>query len=369
MSLTTRAVVCHAPGQPWELVELELDEPKHNEVRIRFHAAGLCHSDDHIQRGDAPMRMPVVGGHEGAGIVDAVGPGVSRVQVGDHVVCSFIPACGTCRYCASGRQNLCDDGKNAGTGMFLDGTFRFHRDGVDYGGLCVLGTFSDYAVVSESSCIPIGEDIPFEVAALVACGVPTGFGSAVYAAGVRPGQTVVIYGSGGVGSNAVQGARIAGARTIVVVDPVEFKRDMAKVFGATHTFATAEEAHELVVASTWGELADHAIITVGVLHDKVIADAVKVVGKTGQVTVTAVGNGTIRENPGALIGYQRRIQGAIYGGCNPLHDVPRLFDLYRSGILKLDELITRRYRLDEVNQGYADMLEGRNIRGVIIHDR
>jgi S-(hydroxymethyl)glutathione dehydrogenase/alcohol dehydrogenase len=141
---------------------------------------------------------------------------------------------------------------------------------------------------------------------------------------------------------------------------------MAVVFGATHTFATAEEATQFVVESTHGELADHAIITVGVLHDKVIHDAVNIVGKTGQVTITAVGNGSIDENPGMLIGYQRRIQGAIYGGCNPLYDVPRLVSLYKSGDLKLDELITNRYRLEDVNQGFQDMLDGKNIRGVII---
>lgn len=368
MSMITRAVVCRAPGKPWEVTELELDDPKANEVRIRFHAAGLCHSDDHIQKGDAPMRMPVVGGHEGAGVVDAIGDGVTRVKVGDHVVCSFIPACGKCRYCSTGRQNLCDEGKNAGTGMFADGTFRFHQNGEDFGGLCVLGTFSDYAVVSEYSCIPIPDDIPFDAAALVSCGVPTGWGSAVHAAGVRAGQTVVIFGSGGVGSNAVQGASLCGAKNVVVVDPVEFKREMAMVWGATHTFATAKEAQEFVVETTWGELADHAIITVGVLGDEVIHDAIQIVGKTGQVTITAVGPGMIDENPGMLIGYQRRIQGAIFGACNPLFDVPRLLGLYKSGHLKLDELITRRYPLEDVNQGYQDMLEGRNVRGVLIHD-
>jgi S-(hydroxymethyl)glutathione dehydrogenase/alcohol dehydrogenase len=368
MSITTRAVVCRAPGKPWEVTELELDDPKANEVRIKFKAAGLCHSDDHIQKGDAPMRMPVVGGHEGAGVVDAIGDGVTRVKVGDHVVCSFIPACGKCRYCSTGRQNLCDEGKNAGTGMFPDGTFRFHQNGEDFGGLCVLGTFSDYSVVSEYSCIPIPDDIPFECAALVSCGVPTGWGSAVHAAGVRAGQTVVIYGSGGVGSNAVQGAALCGAKNVVVVDPVEFKREMAKVWGATHTFATAKEAQEFVVETTWGELADHAIITVGVLNDQVIHDAIQVVGKTGQVTITAVGPGMIDENGGALIGYQRRLQGAIFGACNPLFDVPRLLGLYKSGHLKLDELITRRYTLEQVNQGYQDMLDGKNIRGVLIHD-
>jgi S-(hydroxymethyl)glutathione dehydrogenase/alcohol dehydrogenase len=297
-----------------------------------------------------------------------VGEGVTRVAVGDHVVCSFIPACGACRYCSTGRQNLCDAGKNASTGEFPDGTFRFHLDGEDLGGLCVLGTFSQYAVVSEFSCIPIPDDIPFDVAALVSCGVPTGWGSAVYAAGVRAGQTVVIYGAGGVGSNAVQGARYAGAKNVVVVDPVAFKRDMAKVFGATHTFADAEAAHDFVVETTWGELADHAIITVGVLHDEVIANALKVVGKSGQVTITAVGNGSLAAPAGMLIGYQRRVQGAIFGACNPLYDVPRLLGLYRSGDLKLDELVTRRYRLDQVNEGYQDMLDGKNVRGVIIHE-
>lgn len=368
MSIKTQAAVCRAPGKPWEITELDVDEPQANEVRIKFMAAGMCHSDDHIQKGDAPMRMPVVGGHEGAGIVESVGEGVTRVQVGDHVVCSFIPACGKCRYCSTARQNLCDEGKNAATGMFADGTFRFHQNGEDFGGLCVLGTFSQYAVVSEYSVIPIREDIPFEVASLVGCGVPTGWGSAVHAAGVRAGQTVVIYGAGGVGSNAVQGAALAGAERVIVVDPVEFKREMAMVFGATHTFASAKEAHDFVVEATWGELADHAIITVGILHDQVIADALQVVGKTGQVTVTAVGNGWVNEHPGAFIGYQRRIQGAIFGACNPLFDVPRLLSLYRSGKLKLDELVTRTYRLDEVNQGYQDMLDGKNIRGVIIHE-
>jgi S-(hydroxymethyl)glutathione dehydrogenase/alcohol dehydrogenase len=369
MSLTTRAAICREPRRPWEITELRLDEPKANEVRIKFYAAGLCHSDDHIQKGAAPMRMPVVGGHEGAGVVDAVGADVTRVAVGDHVVCSFIPACGKCRYCSTGRQNLCNEGKNAGTGMFPDGTFRFHDDdGEDFGGLCVLGTFSQYAVVSEWSCIRIPPDIPFDVAALVGCGVPTGWGSAVYAAGVRAGQTVVVYGCGGVGSNAVQGARFAGGKNVVVVDPVEFKRDMAKVFGATHTFADAKQAHEFVVDTTHGQLADHAIITVGVLHDEVIQSAIEVVGKTGQVTITAVGNASVHVHAGLLIGYQRRVQGAIFGGCNPLYDVPRLLGLYSSGDLKLDELITRRYALDEVNEGYQDMLDGKNIRGVIIHE-
>jgi Zn-dependent alcohol dehydrogenase len=191
----------------------------------------------------------------------------------------------------------------------------------------------------------------------------------VRAGDVRAGQTVVIYGSGGVGMNAVQGARLAGARHVVVVDPVGFKRDMATtVFGATRAFATAEEAHDFVREATWGELADRAIITVGILHDKVIADAVNVIGKAGQVTITAVGGGHFDTNSGILLGYGRKVQGSIYGGCSPLADVPALIRLYESGDLKLEELITRRYKLEEINQGYQDMLDGKNIRGVIMHD-
>src|SRR5499427_2964537 len=294
MSITTRAAIARAPHVDWDIVDLQLDEPKAHEVRVKLMAAGLCHSDDHIRAGDAPIRLPVVGGHEGAGIVESVGPDVQRVKPGDKIVCSYIPACGACRPCSTGHSNMCVKGLNAGTGMFEDGTWRFHEGETDIGGFCTLGTFSQYAVVSEWATVPLREDfqdIPWELLCLVGCGVPTGWGSSVHAAGVQAGDTVVIFGAGGAGSNAGQGARFAGAKDVVVVDPVEFKREMAKVFGATHTFATAEEAFDFVKETTWGELADRAIITVGILHDKVIQDAINIIGKTGQVTITAVGAG------------------------------------------------------------------------------
>ena len=370
--MRTRAAVVREPGKPWEITELELDEPRQGEVRIAFAAAGLCHSDEHLRTGDAVGRLPIVGGHEGAGVVEATGPGVTRVAVGDRVVCSFIPACGTCRYCSTGRQNLCDQGAQMVTGMLADGTFRFHDDaGGDLGGFCMLGTFAERAVVSQYSCVPLADDIPFEVAALTGCGVPTGWGSSVYAAGVAAGDTVVIFGAGGVGTNAVQGARYAGAAQVIVVDPVPFKRDKALEFGATHVFATAAEAQEAVVELTRGQLADHAICTVGVLTAEVVSQAAAIVGKGCQVTVTSVGRSGEEQirlaANGSVVGWQRRIQGHVFGMCNPLYDIPRLHGLYRAGRLKLDELITRRYRLEEINQGYADLDEGRNIRGVIIH--
>jgi S-(hydroxymethyl)glutathione dehydrogenase/alcohol dehydrogenase len=369
--ITTRAAIARQPHTGWELTELTLDAPKAHEVRVRFHAAGLCHSDDHITQGDAPVRFPIVGGHEGAGVVESVGPDVRRVKPGDRIVCSYIPACGACRPCSTGHQNMCVKGLNASTGMFLDGTFRFHRGAEDLGGFCTVGSFSQYAVVSEWACIALPDDIPFEIGALVGCGVPTGWGSAVYAAGVRAGDTVVIYGAGGVGSNAVQGARYAGAKNVVVVDPIAFKRDMAKVFGATHTFADAREAHDFVVETTWGQLADHAICTPGVLTADIVDAAVQVVGKAGKVTITAVGKlgeRAVKVHAGFMIMYQRQVRGALFGDCNPLYDVPRLLGLYRSGDLKLDELITRRYSLDELNAGYRDMADGKNIRGVLIHE-
>jgi S-(hydroxymethyl)glutathione dehydrogenase/alcohol dehydrogenase len=348
--MRTRAAVIRKPGQPWQLIKLELDEPHAGEVRIRFAASGMCHSDEHLRTGDSIGRLPIVGGHEGAGVVEAAGPGVTRVAMGDRVVCSFIPACGTCRYCSTGRQNLCDQGAQMVTGLLADGTFRFHDDdGTDLGGFCMLGTFAERAVVSQASCVRLDEDIPLEIAALAGCGVPTGWGSAVYAAGVQPGDTVVIFGAGGVGSNAVQGARYAGAKHVVVVDPVEFKRDMAAGFGASHVFATAAGAQQAVAELTRGQLAEHAICTVGVLTAEVVAQAAAIVGKGGQVTLTSVGRTgedhiRLAAN-GAVVGYQRRIQGHVFGMCNPLYDIPRLLGLYRAGQLKLAELITRRYRL------------------------
>ena len=369
--MRTRAAVLRGPHQDWEVTELELDPPHDGEVLIRFEVAGLCHSDQHCQTGDIEPRFPLVGGHEGAGVIEAVGPGVTRVKPGDHVVCAFIPSCGRCRFCSTGHQNLCDLGLNAVTGALPAGGFRLHQDGEDFGGFAILGTFAQYGTVAEASVIRIDPDIPLDVAALVSCGVPTGWGSAVYAAKVQPGDTVLVYGVGGIGSNAVQGARHAGARNVVAVDPVALKRETAEQLGATHSAASAEEAQELVTNLTWGVGADHAILTAGVMHEDIVAAAFAAVRKGGQVTVTGLGHTTRKtvQVPGSeLTLFEKRIVGSLFGSANPVYDIPRLLDLYRAGDLKLDELITRRYPLDEINQGYRDMLEGRNIRGLIVHE-
>ena len=376
-TITTRAAVARPPHpKAWEITELQLEDPKAHEVRVKVMAAGLCHSDDHITHGDAPIRMPMVGGHEGAGIIEAVGADVTRVQVGDKVVLSYIPACGVCRPCSTGHSSMCVKGLNAGTGMFEDGTWRFHDgDGTDIGGFCSLGTFSQHVVVSEYATVPLRidfQDIPWEVLCLTGCGVPTGWGSSVYAGGVQVGDAVVIFGSGGVGSNAVQGARFAGAQHVVVVDPVEFKREMATtVFGATKAFATAQEAHDYVNEVTWGQLADKVILTPDAVTEEMLNAAVQMTGKGGKVQVTAVGhfgekNMTFRA--GALITYHRQVRGALAGDSNLMYDIPKLLSLYKSGQLKLDELVTRKYGLDEINEAYQDMHDGKNIRGVIVHE-
>ena len=369
--MKTRAAVVRGPHQDWEIAELELDPPREGEVLIRYVAAGLCHSDQHVQTGDIEPRFPLVGGHEGAGVIEEVGPGVTRVKPGDHVVCAFIPSCGRCRFCSTGHQNLCDLGLNAVTGVLPAGGFRLHQDGEDFGGFAILGTFSQYGTVSENSVVRIDEDLPLDVAVLVSCGVPTGWGSSVYAARVQAGDTVVIYGVGGIGINAVQGARHAGAKNVVAVDPVAFKREKAEELGATHSAASAEAAHQLV----WETLApgvgaDHAIVTAGVVHEELVASAFTMIRKGGQVTVTGLAHQTRKtvQVPGSeLTLFEKRVVGSLFGSANPVYDIPRLLELYRAGDLKLDELITRRYRLDEINQGYQDMLDGRNIRGVIVH--
>jgi alcohol dehydrogenase (nicotinoprotein) len=367
----TRAAVLYDVGKDWEIVELELDPPKANEVMVRFVASGLCHSDYHLQTGDIPVRYPIVGGHEGAGVVEEVGEGVTRLKPGDHVVCSFLPVCGHCRFCSRGQTNLCDLGALFVDNCLPDGTFRLHGAGQDYGQMCLLGTFSQHATLSVHSCIKVDEDLPLETVVLVGCGVPTGWGTAVNAGGVRAGDTVVVYGVGGVGINAVQGASFAGAQYVIAVDPLPNKREIAGRLGATHTAAAADQAQELITELTGGVGADHALVTVGVVTEDVIRAAFAAVRKHGSVIVTGIagpGKITIQLPSFELTLFEKQIKGALFGGGNPFDEIPRMLDLYRSGGLKLDELVTTKYRLEDVNQGYQDLLDGKNIRGVLIHD-
>ncbi len=368
--MKVKAAVLNDVKTPFEMTELDLDGPGTGEVLIRYVTAGLCHSDLHLTEGDLTPRFPVVGGHEGAGVIEETGPGVTKVKVGDHVVCSFIPSCGTCRYCSTGHQSLCDMGATILAGSFPDGSFRFHSGGTDYGQMCMLGTFAEYATISEHSVVKVDESLPLETAVLVGCGVPTGWGSAVYAGNVRAGDTTVIYGIGGIGINAVQGAAHAGAKNVVVVDPLAFKRETALKFGATHAFADPGEAQAAVVEMTRGQLADQALVTVGVVDEEVVSSAFDVVGKGGVVVVTGLADPaklTVHVSGGILTLFEKTIKGSLFGSGNPQYDIRKMLDLYQAGQLKLDELVTARYTLDQVNQGYADLVAGKNIRGVVVH--
>jgi S-(hydroxymethyl)glutathione dehydrogenase/alcohol dehydrogenase len=368
--MRTRAAVVYEPGERIEVEELDLDGPRDGEVLIRYTHAGLCHSDLHIANGDMEARMPMVLGHEGAGIVEEVGPGVTRVVPGDHVVCSFIPNCGTCRYCATGRQSICDWGAMIPEGCLPGGRFAFSGPGGQYGGMSMLGTFSQYGVIHQTSAVRVDDDLPLDKAVLVGCGVPTGWGSAVYAAEAAPGDTVAVYGVGGVGINAVQGARYAGARNVIAVDPLENKREKAMELGATHAFATAEEAQAAITEMTRGQGADSAILTVGLMTAEVVAAGFNAIGKGGVVVVTGLNKmmePTIQLPGSILTLFRKTVKGTLFGDCNPTYDIPKLLGLYRAGDLKLDELITRTYTLDQVNEGYDDLLTGKNVRGVIVH--
>jgi S-(hydroxymethyl)glutathione dehydrogenase/alcohol dehydrogenase len=368
----TKAAILWEVNAPWSVEEIELDPPKTGEVLVKLAASGMCHSDEHLVTGDLPFELPIIGGHEGAGVVEEVGEGVSWLQPGDHVVFGFIPSCGRCPSCSTGHQNLCDLGAALGLGrQITDGTSRHHARDKDLGLMCLLGTFSHHTVVNEASCIKIDKDIPLTRACLTGCGVVTGWGSAVYAADVQPGDTVAVVGIGGIGSNAIQGAKLAGAKKIIAIDPVEFKREKAMEFGATHAFPSMTEALPEITELTWGTMANKVIMTMGVGSGAVMAEALALASKRGRVVVTNIHPALEVSATMSLLDMtlmEKQIVGSLFGSGNPRYDIPKLLGLYREGQLDLDGLVTREYTLDEVNDGYQDMRDGKNIRGVMVYN-
>ena len=370
--MKTTAAILWEVNAPWSVEEIELDAPKAGEVLVKIAASGMCHSDEHLTTGDLPFALPIIGGHEGAGVVEAVGEGVSWLEVGDHVVFGFIPSCGRCPSCSTGHQNLCDLGALMGLGMQVtDGTSRHHVGDKDLTLMCMLGTFAKHTVVNEASCIKIEKDVPLEKACLLGCGVVTGWGAAVYAADVAPGDTVVVVGVGGIGANAIQGARLAGAKRIVAIDPVEFKREKAMEFGATHTASSMAEALPLLQDLTWGTMANKVIMTMGVGNGQMIGEAMALAAKRGRVVVTnihpAFEMGGANMSLLDLTLMEKQLVGSLFGSGNPRADIPKLLGLYREGQLDLDGLVTKTYTLEDINEGYQDMRDGKNIRGVLIY--
>jgi len=365
-----RAAVFRQIGAPLAIEPVALDPPGPTELLVRIAAAGLCRTDYHVMRGERAVAMrPMVLGHEAAGTVEAIGAAVTGIAPGDHVVLTFIPGCGVCHFCRKGLHHLCAEGARITRGPQLDGSYRRRdRDGADVGAFCMIGGFADHAVVDQASAVVIERDIPMDLASLVACGVPAGVGAARHRAKVRPGDSVLVVGCGGDGMNVVQGAALCGATQIIAADIVPAKLDWARGFGATHGVdAQGEALTRAVLELTAGIGVDHAFVCID--PPATLLPAFRATTRGGNVVVTALtpdSVGEIRIPPLELFVTQKAIMGAVYGFNSPRLQIPELLRLYRTGALKLRELITRTYRLDDINQGYADLEAGRNLRGVVV---
>ncbi len=370
--MRTEAAVLWETDGAWDVREVELGEPVAGEVRVRLAASGICHTDDHLVTGGLPQPLPAIGGHEGSGVVEAVGPGVTDVAPGDRVVLIYIPSCGRCRPCAQGRQNLCERGAARRAGRALaDDSLRFSADGTGITTMCLLGTFARHTVVHESQVLTIEGDIPLVPAALVGCGVTAGVGAALHGAEVRAGDVVAVVGVGGLGAAAIQGARIAGARIVVAIEPVEAKHATALALGATHVASDVDEARALIDEISWGRMANAAILTTDLARGEYLGPTMELLGKNGRAAVVAVAPPDQRRADLSLLDltlYEKQVRGTLYGSRSPRAAVPELLDLYRSGQLTLDPLVTTRYRLSEINRGFRDLRAATNIRGLIVYD-
>jgi S-(hydroxymethyl)glutathione dehydrogenase/alcohol dehydrogenase len=362
-----KAALLKQAGTRFVIETLDLQGPKTGEVLVKIHASGVCHSDYHVMSGTTKHPMPCVCGHEGAGIVQEVGPGVQGIQVGDHVILSWAPDCGHCFYCQHGKPNLCDTFTGPiWAGTMLDGTPRLSFKGEPVYHYCGLASFAEYVVVPQESCISIRKDVPLEVASLVGCAVATGVGAAMYTAEVRPGESVVVYGAGGIGLNIIQGALLCGASTVIAVDTNAAKMDYARQFGATHTLLANDDAHAAIRALTGGRGADQVFEAVGLPAVQEAAfGAVRPGGTLTLVGLSPMGSGT--NLPGAIITRQETvIKGSYYGSVNARRDFPLFIDLYMNGQHKLDQMITQEYPLEAINEAYDAMLGGETARGVIV---
>lgn len=362
-----KAVLCREIGKPVVVEEIEVELPRHGEVMIKLAACGICHSDLSATNGTIPFPPPIVLGHEGAGVIVAVGAGVTEYALGDHVLSSFVSMCGKCRYCQTGRPQLCDQAGKAAMSL-PDGTVRT-RDlaGKPLNIFSGCGVMAEYATLHIDNVVKIAADIPLDRAALIGCGVMTGVGAVINTAKVEPGSIAVVFGCGGVGLNAIQGCAIAGAAMIVAVDTSDAKLEMARTFGATHTVnAKAEENLVKAVRKLTGGGSDYAFECVGL--GEIAAQAYGVLRKGGKAVVVGVaGQKDMTSIRTASLTFEEKtLTGSYFGSARPREDFPRLISLYRAKRLKLDELITRTYIIDEAPQAFADLAEGRNARGVIV---
>jgi Zn-dependent alcohol dehydrogenase len=362
-----RAAVLHEPGAPLRLEDLTLEEPRAGEVKVRVEAAGVCHSDYHYMTGDLRCPLPVVVGHEGAGVVEAVGAGVEAVRPGDTVTMLWRPRCGWCEYCITGRPVMCELGRVQATtgGLPDDGTTRLRLDGREVHHLMGVSSFAEHVVVSEKSVVAVPDGVPPRIAAITGCAVITGVGAVLNVVGECAGRSLLVLGAGGVGLSAVMGARLAGGDPIVVVDVDTAKLDRARALGATHVVqAGSEDIAEAVMAAAPGGV-EWAIEAVG--RAETLQQCIACLRPGGTAVAVGLGRvgGTFEIPINELVQRQKRVVGSLYGSANPLVDLPRLFRLYLAGRLPLDELLGEEYPLEAVNEAYAALTQGAVGRAVI----
>ena len=360
-----RAAILHEVGKPLAVETVDLEKPRPGEVAVRIGATGVCHSDLHYIKGDLPFPLPVVLGHEAAGVVDAVGPEVDSVRPGDHVVMLFAPACARCRYCDAGRPHLCEL-RSRVRGKMPDGSTRLQWKGRELHHFTCVSSWAEMAVVPEAGVLRISEEVPLTVAALLGCAVTTGVGAVVNTARVTPGSSVAVFGAGGVGINVVQGARIAGAATIIAVDLLEHRLEAARRFGATHTINANEEDPVRAIQSLTRGGADYAFEVIG--RAAVVRQAVECLARGG--VAVAVGIPPAREEytvgGPAFVLNEKTLRACFYGSAHLRADIPRLLELYYGERLLLDELVTATYPLDRVNDAVAALERGDGLRGLLV---
>ena len=356
-----KAAVCYEVGKPLVIEEVNIDPPGQGEVKVKLAATAVCHSDIHMFKGEIPGKLPVVGGHESAGYIEEVGKGVTTVKKGDTVVLSLLASCGKCRYCLTGRSHLCSNKWPLDTE-----THMHNKKGQPLAQAYRTGSFAEYTVVDKSQVVKIPVDMPMDRAALLACGVITGFGAVVNRAKVEVMSSCVIIGIGGVGLNAVQGAAISGAYPIIAVDIADSKLKAAKEFGATHTINSAkEDAGKAVQALTGNAGADYVFVTVG--SAEAVQQGFFMSGPRGMTVIVGIPRfkDMVSFPPFHFIGGERVLTGSFMGTTQLHTEIPKLVELYKAGILKLDELITARYPLDEINKAIELVEKGKALRNII----
>ena len=358
-----KAAIAYEPGKPLVVEDVILDAPKYREVKVRVAATAICHSDIHALKGELGPVFPVIGGHESAGYIEAVGEGVTSVKPGDAVVVSLVANCGHCYYCLNGQSHLCD------FPWPLKTESRFKNlKGQSIKQMFKVGSFAEYTIVDQSQVAKIPFDIPMDRAALLACGVITGFGSVVWRAQVKALSSVVVIGAGGVGLNSIQGAAFSGAYPIVAVDVLDYKLEAAKKFGATHVI-NAKKADPIaeVRKICYDRGADYIFVTVG--SAAAMKQGFLMTGGRGMTVIVGLptpGDDILSLSPFEFLDKERVVTGSFMGSTNLQVGIPQLVELYKAGKLKLDELITQHYPIDKINESIHSVLNGQALRNIIM---